>query len=242
MTPRNVDTSVFRTLHRIHRQLADLGERLARGPKQVRGAEAHLAHQEEQLAKVREEAKTLRMATDAKQVQLQGSEAKIKDWEGKLMSASSNREYQVLKDLIAAEKMTNSVLDDEILEGWERLEQFQDKIAEAEAGLAKAREKAQQTHAEVEQQKPLIEEDLRRLRAELGECEASLPAEIKEAYRRVVRQRGEDALAPVENECCSGCCQQVPLNVISEILLNRPMFCKTCGRLLYAPEGETPGQ
>lgn len=240
MTPPNVSTDVLRTLHRIHQQLSDLQGRLERGPKQVRAVEAHLEFREGQLAELQAEARVVRMAADAKQLQLKTSEAKIEELKLKLNAAGSNREYQALKDHIAAQQMTNSVLDDEILEAWEKTEQLQEKIAEAEAGQDRARQKSQEVHDEVRQQEPLIRDDVERLQAELKQCESNMPAEIRELYDRVVRQKGEDALAAVENEYCSGCHQHVPLNVIAEIMLGHPMFCRTCGRMLYVPEDAAP--
>ena len=97
MTTENVSTSVLRDLHRIHRQLTDLRERLARGPKQVRAAETHVAHCENQLAAVEAETKALRVATDAKQVQLKGGEdkkgKKIGSWIYKNKNGKDFREY-----------------------------------------------------------------------------------------------------------------------------------------------------
>jgi len=236
MTAPIMSTSVLRTMHRIHRQISDLKERLERGPKQVKAGKAHVAHQEEHLANSQAESKAVRVATDGKQLQLKAGEDKIKDLLSKLNMASSNREYQALKDQIAAEKMADSVLDDEILEGWDKLEQFQDKVDEAEKTLENARQKAAKVAAEVKRQEPLIRADLERLEKELSQCEAGLPATVAELYQRVVRQKGEDALAVVENETCGGCNQRVPLNVCAEIMLDHPMFCKSCGRLLYMPE------
>jgi len=236
MTAPIMSTSVLRTMHRIHRQISDLKERLERGPKHIKACKSHVAHQEEQLANSQAESKAIRVATDGKQLQLSAGEDKIKDLLLKLNTASSNREYQALKDQIAAEKMADSVLDDEILEGWEKLERFQDKVAEAEKTLENARQKAAKVAAEVKQQEPLIRADLERLEKELSQYEAGLPAAVAELYQRVVRQKGEDALAVVENETCGGCNRRVPLNVCAEIMLDHPMFCKSCGRLLYMPE------
>ena len=238
MTPQNVSADILRTLHRIHRQLTDLRGRLEHGPKHIRATAAHLAHQEEQLAGLQADAKAARVASDAKQLQLKAAEDKIAELKRKLNAAESNREYQALKEHIAAKEMTNSVLTDEILEGLEKIDEFQERVKEAESNLAKARGKAQKVRSDVEQQEPLIQGDLRRLEAELKECERNLPATVKELYDRVVRQRGEDALAAVENQYCSGCHQHVPLNVCAEIMLSHPMFCKTCGRLLYMPQDE----
>jgi len=241
MSSANVSTNVLRTLHRVHRQLADLRDRLQRGPNQVRAAEASVALSEGQLAQARADAKTARAAADAKQLQLKAGEQKIAELKRKRNAAESNREYQILNDQVAAHEMTNSVLTDEILEGLERIDVLQEKITRAEEVLANARQKAEQLRSEVAEQQPLIQGDLSRLEAELKECESALPPTVRELYQRVVRQRGEDTLAAVENEYCSGCHQHVPVNVCSEIMLSHPMFCKTCGRLLYMPEDRSPG-
>jgi len=240
MTRENVGTEILRTLHRIHRQLADLRGRLERGPKQVLAAQRHVEHQEGELASVQEKAKSTRMSADSKQVQLQGGEDKIEELKLKLNMASSNREYQALKEQIAAQEMTNSILADEILEGLDKIDEFQTKVAEADKLAKSAREKLERISGEVEEQEPLIRGDLERLEGELRFCEADLPADVRESYNRVVRQHGEDALAVVENQFCGGCHQHVPLNVCAEIMLDHPMFCKTCGRMLYLPEGAAP--
>jgi predicted nucleic acid-binding Zn-ribbon protein len=61
-------------------------------------------------------------------------------------------------------------------------------------------------------------------------------------YQRTVRQKGEDALAAVENQYCGGCNQHVPLNLCSQVILGKPVACRTCGRLLYMPESAQQGQ
>ena len=236
MTPPNVDTGVFRTLHRIHRQLSDLNGRLDRGPKQIRAVEAYVEHQEQQLSDAQAKTKTARMAADAKQVQLKGGEGKIAELKQKLNTAGSNREYQSLLDQIAALKMTNSVLDDEILEAWEKIEQLQEKTAEAEANLAKAHQKSEKVHRNVQEEEPRIRADLTRLEAQLKECESNMPADARELYHRLIRQKGDDALAAIDRECCTGCHQHIQLNVVAEVMMGRPMICTSCGRMLYMPE------
>lgn len=234
----SVQAGALRTLHRIHRQLADLRERRDRGPRQIRNADAHVAHQEQLLATVQNEEKAMRMAADKKQLDLKAAEAKVQDLQRKLNTASSNKEYQALKEQSAATEMANSVMADEILEALDKIDAMGPRIAEAEDALRKACEKAAKTHASVEDEMPRVEGDIVRLEAELKEAEVALPAESKELYDRVVRQRGEDALAAVEDQTCLGCYTNVPLNACNQILLGYPIFCKTCGRLLYIPESE----
>jgi uncharacterized protein len=235
-TSPNVGTATLRTLHRIHRQLSNLKARLDRGPKQILAAEANVRHREELLAQVKADAKTLRVSSDQQQLQLKSGEEKVKDLRRKLNAAVSNREYQALLDQIAADEMANSVLSDEILEGLEQADLFHKNVAEAEAALAAAKRQVEQVRAATAAQQPSLSADIARLEAELLQSESALPDDVRELYRRVVRQKGEDGLAAVENQCCGGCNQQVPLNVCGQIMLGQPAFCKTCGRLLYIPE------
>jgi len=235
-TSPNIGTSVLRILHRIHRQLTDLNDRLQRGPRQVLAAEAIVRHHEELLTKTKAEAKSLRMAADQHQLQLKSGEDKVAELRRKLNAAASNREYQTLLEQIAADEMANSVQADEILEELEKVDAFQKNISEAEAALVGAKQKAEQLRGEVAQREPLLKADVARLEAELQQAEATLPDDVRQMYQRVVRGKGEDALAMVENQFCGGCNQQIPLNNLSQVMLGQPVFCKTCGRLLYLPE------
>jgi predicted nucleic acid-binding Zn-ribbon protein len=242
MPTPTINLELLRTLHRIHRQLNDVRSRLERGPKRIKAAQANLAHRQELMEKAKAEEQAFRIALDQKQLQFRSTESTVKDLEIKRNTAQSNREYQALTDQIQATKMANDVLADEILEALDRTEEYKKRAVQTEQEQAAAREKLEKVQAEVRQQEPLLRGDLTRLEAELKTAEESLPEEIREPYRRVVRQRGEDALAVVENQSCGGCNQRIPLNTYSLILTGQPIFCKTCGRMLYTPEGHTYSQ
>jgi hypothetical protein len=211
---------------------------LERGPRQIAAREANIAQRQEQLGKLQAEAKAFRVTTDAKQLQFKSKEGKVKELRVKLNAATSNREYQALKDQIAADEMTNSVLADEILDAMEKSDVFQASIVEGTATLAKAKEETEKARKDIAAREPAIQGDVQRLEAELRECEALLPEEIREPYQRLVRHRGEDALAPIVDQFCGGCNQQVPINMYNALTLSRPIFCKSCGVMLYIPEGQ----
>jgi len=239
MTPEiNVATEALRTLHRIHRQLEDLRERLARGPRVVRAREANLERVRKERDDARHQHHALKIATDEKQLQLGTSEAAVARRRVQLQQASSNVEYQGLKDQIAASQAANEVLEVEILEALEKVDALADKVKRCDASVAAAEQEIRKAHEAVAAQKPLLDADVARLQHELSEHEAALPDVFREHYFRIVRSRGEDALAVVNGEYCSGCNQHVPVNMINELMLSRPVACRSCGRLLYLPEDE----
>jgi predicted nucleic acid-binding Zn-ribbon protein len=63
-----------------------------------------------------------------------------------------------------------------------------------------------------------------------------LPADFKVDYQRVVRGKGAQGLAEVDDNVCGACGQQITLNMQNELRLARPVFCKSCGCLLYLSE------
>ena len=231
-----VHTDTLRELHRIHQQLGDLKERSERGPRIVRAHQANLSRLESQLEDARNKLKSLRVASDAKQLQLQAGEAGVTRRRQQLLEAKSNSEFQALKDQIAADEMANSVLADEALELMEKLDEVKKEVAAAEAALAKSRGEADKNRQDYEDQTPNIQGDLRRLEGELKAAEAQLSGDFLDLYRRLVRAKGGDALAPIRGEFCGGCNQHVPLNMCAGLILSKPVCCKSCGRLLYLPE------
>lgn len=231
----------LRELHRLHRQLADCSDRASRGPKQIKAHEANVARLQEAAQKATTEAKAARVQADAKELQLKTSEGKIADLKRKLNEANSNREYHALQEQIAADSMATSVLADEILEAMEKTDVLKAAVAEADDKLAKAKAELEKTRAAVAQQSQGLDTEIARLEGELRASEGQLPADIRDAYDRVIKGKGSDGMAPVDGENCGGCFQQLTLNTLADLKLGRVAFCKNCGRLLYVPEDRGPG-
>lgn len=233
--------TALRELHRIHKQLTDLRGRLDRGPKQVAASEGAVRRMELDAEQAKETYKKARIASDEKQLQLKSREARIDDLKAKLNIANSNKEFQTLKDQIAADQQANSVLEDEIFESLEKIDQLAETVKEAEAALAHASTEAGKVKSRVEGEQANLESELARVLAELKEAEVNLPSDFKADYDRVARVRGEDALAEVDGEVCGGCFQMLTPNMMNELYLAKPVFCKSCGALLYLTEGRQVG-
>ncbi len=231
-----VATETLRKLHRVHQQLRDLKDRLDRGPRMLKAHADHVARLEAQLEESRARAKSLRLSVDDKQLQLKGREDAVQRRKQQLREAKSNKEFQALKEQIAADEMTNSVLADEILEGMERLDEAVAKAKAAEEALTKGRSDAQKADEEITRQLPVLQGDLARLTAGLRQAEEDLPPDFRDVYQRLIRSKGSDGLAPILGEFCGGCNQHVPLNMVNALRLAKPIFCRSCGRLLYLPE------
>jgi hypothetical protein len=232
----SVTAAALRELHHIHQRLADLRDRLERGPKQVRAREANVKQLETKLAEARERAKQMQMALDRKQLDLKSGEQKVMDLRVKLNGANSNREYQAFLEQIAAAEMAGSVLSDEILEGMEKVDELHLATKEAEKNLASGKQEMDKAKQAVASSAATVRTDIAQLETELVDAEKGLPADLKADYERVVRSKGADSLAAADDGVCVGCGQQITLNMENELRLSKLVFCKSCGRLLYLPE------
>jgi len=231
-----VSADAVRTLHRLHRQLADLRDQLAAGPRQIAARTRQLEGAEAAHAAALDEIKKAKMAVDQKQLQLRSSESKILDLEGKLNACKTNREYQTLRDQIAADRMATKVLEDEILEGLERLDAVKTRLPPSEAEIAAAKKALADTKSKVDGETSRLEAEVARIRGDLDAAERELPADSREVYHRIVKGKGADGMAAVEGSSCGGCFQQLTDNMLAELSMGRVVPCRGCGCLLYLPQ------
>jgi len=231
-----VTAESLRELHRIHRQLADLRERLERGPRQIKAREINVSKLTIAQSEANEAVQKTRIAADQKQLELKASEGRIEDWKDKLNSCNSNKEYQTLLEQIAAAEMAGSVLADEILEALERIDQLGIAATRAEELLKSGQGELLKCRKEVAQDVEIASHDIGRLEIDLAESEDNLPAEFKADYLRVIRGKGAEGMAEMEGQVCSGCGQQITLNMQNNLMMEKLVFCASCGCLLYMGE------
>jgi len=231
-----VATVTLRTLHRMHRQLADLAEQLAAGPRAVAARTRQVEAADARKTAAGDEVKKARLVADQKQLQLKSAEAKIADLEAKLNACKTNREYQTLRDQIAADRMATKVLEDEIIEALEQIDSLKPAVPAAEAEIAAAKKLLSEADAKVKAETGRLEAEVARIRADLQAAEKDLADDVRERYDRVVKQKGADGMSAVDGQTCGGCYQQLTGNMLSDVMLGRIITCRSCGRMLYLPE------
>ncbi len=228
----------LKQLHVLHIQLRDVLERLEHGPRQVKARQQNAEKKQAEIESLKEQHKQLRMATDQKNLQLKSIETKMADLRGKLNTASSNREYEIIMSQIDADKMAKSVLEDEILESLEKVDQAQGRIKAAEKELEAINSEIKRVAAEVESVVPGLRSKEAELQAALKQAESHVPGTLLENYRRLVQAHGADALASVENKACTACHAILSPNYVVELNTGKALLCRSCGRLLYISKAE----
>jgi len=220
-------------LHKLHLQLEQVRKELKRGPRQIQTRRQKVERFEQQIAEQREQVKQLKMLADQKSLQLKTNEAKIADLKGKLNAATTNKEFDIIKSQIDADSMANSVLEDEILEVYEKVDEMQAEIAETEQQRDLAKTDENRVKADVEAEVPGLRSQADHLEQSLATAEKILPSAVLTVYRRLVSAHGASALAPVDGTACGACFAALSANVRVELNMGKYIFCSSCGRLLY---------
>lgn len=230
-----IDAASLRDLHHVHQLLDELRARHARGPLQVKAGEAKVERCQQELTSLQEQTKRSRLTLADRELQLKERENRILDLKGKLNSCTTNKEYQAIIERIAADEQANSVLSDEILELLDKIGTQQEGIGMAQGLLAKAKVDLQSLLTRVTAEGAKLATEIASVEQRLSEAERFLPLEARAAYDRVVKAHGADSLARVDDNTCGGCFQRITTQMLNELRMQRLVFCKNCGRLLYLP-------
>ena len=231
-----VSDSVARNLHQHLLQIADMKTQIDRGPKQVRAAGVQVEAAKDSLQKCKEAIKQKKMDADRKQLQLREREAKVHEWEGKMNAAKNNREFQAIKEQIAADSQANSVLSDEILEILEEIDSLQIESKGFDEKLKLIEAEKVKTEANVAKKLAVLSVELERVEGSLAVLEKDLTPDFTVIYKRLVQNRSEDSMAALDDVSCGGCYTGLPPRILDSLRKEQAIPCPSCGRLLYRPE------
>ena len=228
------ESQLMRRLHSLHLQMNDLEGQLERGPRQIKAGEGIVSQCNAALEKAREDVKTAIMACDEKQLQLKSREDRIEELKAKLNSANSNKEFDLLKEQIAADTQANNVQSDEILEGLDRIDQLHEIVAKAEKELKEKSKEHEDRVQKVQSRLKVVQSDLDHVRDELEKSESKVPAAVRSEYKRLTKSRGDEALAPIEDHSCGGCNQTLTTQMVDRVRLGFLTHCPCCSAWLYS--------
>jgi uncharacterized protein len=233
----SVDMQVLRDLHRMLRQIADIQSQLDRGPRQVKAAQMQVDACNQAVDQCRNSIRQKKMEADRKQLQMREREAKLRDLEVKLNQAKANREYQALKEQIAADVQANVVLSDEILETLEEVDALDVSVGPLVQQQQEALANQKKVQESVDARLEALRVDLSRVQTDLKQLESTLSGEFLTEYLRCVPNRKEDAMAEVDGQSCGGCYTILSPQHVDRLRMGKYVICSSCGRMIYTPEG-----
>lgn len=231
-------TSDMKALHHLLLELEEVEGKITRGPRRIAASRRRAEEREAELETKKAALLQLRKTGDEKTLQLKTNEAKILDLRAKLNLASTNREFDLIKGQIEADEMANSVLEDEILEVFEKVDAAEQEIAAFDETCKEARADEKRVADQVAAAAEGLQSEADGLKSSIKEAEGILPDAVMERYRRLISAHGAGAMAMVEDSVCNACYVNLEPQMFVEVKAGKFVFCKHCGRLLYLADSE----
>lgn len=229
-------SAALSSLHTLLLQLAEAEAALAEGPRVVGIAEKQIALCEQKIEQQKETIKATRKTADELNLKLRTKEADLAKLQGQLNTASSNKEFDIIKSQIDHAQKERSVLEETALEAMEGIDLAQARLKELEAELRSRRNEAQEAKASFESRRTGIDASIAALQSRISEAEKLIPGDAHSNYLRLRKAHGASAIAQLEDDFCGACNSRVTAQDMVRIRMSEFTCCRGCGRILYVHE------
>jgi predicted nucleic acid-binding Zn-ribbon protein len=230
-------SSILRELHRLHRHAEDLRTQINRGPQTIKAHQEKTAKLEELLHQAQDSIKKLKVSLHEKEVSLKSQQQVVAKHEKQLNEATSRKEYDALRVEIESDKKACSKIEDEMLVVMEESETRNLQMREYEKGEKKGKEDAARVIEEIQTRRNEFTDRLNETLKSIREAEVSLPDDVKALYARLVAAKGDSAMSSVQGRTCSACYTEITAQNQNDLMQEKLVLCKNCGRILYLLEG-----
>lgn len=164
---------------------------------------------------------------------------KLKKLEGQQSSIKKVDEFNALSHEISATERERVQKEQRMSDLYDRLAAEEDTLKTAQEALKAAKEKSRSVEEEILTSIGQINTEGLQLKKERDKLVVHADPEVFAVYERLLRNKKDRVVVPVENRCCSGC--HIMLTAQHENLVRkgeRMVFCEHCSRIHYWQEAQ----
>jgi len=196
-----------------------------------RAAEEEVENKRAELGKVRQDLKE-------SEKKLARGEERIKELQGKLNQVKTNKEYDASLKEIEDQKKKNGILEEEILELYDKVETAEEEEKKLEAEWSEKKKEFGVRSRELEELASRTEAELEEKKSERENKQSALSADNYKLYEKL-RQNKKRAVVRTLKEVCLGCHRHIPAQLYNEVLKGEKLvFCSNCERILVYTEDD----
>ncbi len=222
--------SVDEVIFDFKRQLNGIPVKLKVMDDEIEAASLNAKEKEEEIKKLQLERKD-------KEMDLGQKENTIKKYQTQLYQIKTNTEYTALEKEIGGLKADNSVLEEEILIIFDKIEIAEKELAEEKKNFEEEKKRAGAEKKKIDSEKAAIEGKLSEYEEKRKTITPLIDKKILSRYERILHNKDGIALVPTKGENCGGCFVNLPPQVINEIRAHEKIiYCERCARMLFSQE------
>lgn len=203
-------------------------------PRRLAALKASFQERGKDLAQTKEAFKAKQVEIKKIELEVESKKQNILKHSNQLFQVKSNEEYRALEKEISLEKSQSSDREDVILQDMMEVDEIKEKIKKLEENHA-------QDERELKEQETLIEEriknldvQIKQLQSERHNLEVRVREDILSVYNRVLKNKPESPVVPVNNYICMGCHMSLIHQTYADVKrCTELVHCENCSRILY---------
>jgi len=221
-------------LQEVDKEIYALKRRFDEIPTRIKSLDLELENANFAVKTKDDELKAVQLKRKEKEIDLETKENSIKKFQGQLYQVKTNNEYNAIEKEIGGMKADKSLLEEEILGIFDKIETAEKNLAEAKKALTEDKKRIDSDKSGIESEKKEIEAKLVEFQEKRKTILPMIDKETLARYERILYGKDGLALVPVRGDNCGGCFVHLPPQVINEIRIKEQIiYCERCARMLY---------
>ena len=206
-------------------------------PEEIKAAEAVFEAKKASLAELDKKLLELQKQRKEKELELGSKEEATKKLQGQLYGLKTNKEYQTMLQQIQDAKADASVIEDKILELFDKADAIKIEADREKLKLKDDEKVFLEEKKKVNDRIKEIDDRLAQLEVQRKQALQDVDPKILTQYERILASRDGLAIVIVKGNSCGGCNMFVPPQVINLIKMYAHIItCEMCNRILYIDE------
>jgi len=227
-------------LQRIDSEIYILKDEKDTKPREVEALRLSFEAKKQHLAELEKALLDLQKQKKDQELELASKEENAKKLQTQLYQLKTNKEYQAMLQQIQDVKADTSLIEDKILEVFERMDKIKAEIEEEKKRLAQEEQAFNQQKKKADDRIKEIDDRLAQLDGQRKQIIPEIQHKIFAQYERILTNRDSLAIVTVKDDSCQGCNMYVPPQVINLIkMYERIITCEVCNRILYIEDEAT---
>jgi len=241
------ELELLKELQALDTQFRNLELARKRHPQAIAEERREIESKKSALEQQKKAILELRKSVDIKDLNLKEIEGKIEKLRGQLNAVKTNKEYSAILSQVGADEADKSRLEDEILQDMGKVEEAQKKLQADAQRFQQELKVSDEFIRKAEEEQRAADQQAAVLKAQRDRKRAQIPPEFLEPYERLLSKRDGVALTcargrvpgsrsadETETWVCQGCYMNLTMQTIASLMTSdKPIFCKSCGRMLY---------
>lgn len=236
-------TKQLLALFRVDKEIRGLSSRLNAAEKFLGDQTRQLADISTRISSLQAQLRQLQASANNAEGESRRIEERTGELREKMNEAQTNKEYKALLSEVNNLKEQRSSFDDEAIGHLDKIEQIKAQLVDLESARAEREKVRGVAEQERQQRSDEIAAKLAELRGRRETLASDIPPDALRVYEDLLRQRGEDAMAPLEivdrrrhEYVCGSSMMSVPVEVASSLMQGKLTLSPNDGCILYLTE------